>query len=176
MLLKPWPFGAGHAAIVVCISACVGAADQPRGPAPIFTDSIGRCDLSTGLPAPAESAAVRCAEWFVARNGYTASVPDDSVSLRGESIEMARSRRELLAERHRQLTGHAVLLCRSPRIGGYGVGIPYENLIGPDTGRLVTMDTTFSDLRVQHLRPLALDGATVVDGGCRRIGAARPGQ
>src|SRR5688572_6889036 len=120
MLLRLWPGAVLHAVLISSVSACVGAGDQPPAPVALFTDSIGRCDLPDRSGIAPESTAVRCAEWFVARNGYTSSVPGDSIALRSESIElgeMPRSRREVLAERNRQLTGRAVLVCRSSRMG-----------------------------------------------------------
>ena len=94
-----------------------------------------------------------CAEWFVARNGYTdLPVADTSVIAR-ESIEFHVTIRDLLAHRQNSLGRRAVVVChrakgRSP---GFTVGFLAPDPADSSVGRAVTMDTAFRALRVEHV-------------------------
>src|SRR5215468_1101229 len=72
-----------------------------------------RCLLEHSSKAQTDSMAVLCAEWFVARNGYTDDPPtSDSAAIASESIEWSRGRPSWLTHRHNSLSAHASVICR----------------------------------------------------------------
>jgi hypothetical protein len=108
----------------------------------------GMAGLSEVSP---DSAAVRCAEWFIARNGYTDLLPADTALLAGESLEETASWSEALAERRNTLGRHAVVLCRGARgRPGYTVAFVAPGDTALRSGRAVMMNADFSGLVVQH--------------------------
>ncbi|HKG93140.1 MAG TPA: hypothetical protein VKA84_14645 [Gemmatimonadaceae bacterium] len=110
-----------------------------------------RCTLPRVPGEAPESTAVRCAEWFVARNGYTDLPVADTGAVASESIERAASVAELLAERRSSLSRRAAVVCRGARRGsGYTVGFTDPARADTLVGRAVTMDTAFRALRVEH--------------------------
>lgn len=109
-----------------------------------------------------EERAVRTAEEFIARNGYT-DLPPEKDKLSYESIEWEGSVDELLKLRHNTLERKAYGVLHAGRLetqGGWMVVFrykgPFDNL-GDDEGfpmhkrgRAVTMDKEFTNLRVEH--------------------------
>ena len=101
-----------------------------------------------------EEKAVRLAEEFIARNGYT-DAPHDRHSLSYESIEWTDNLEELLKLRHDSLERKAYGIFYSGRSGGKGwtVVFRHKERYGnhyDKTGRAVTMDGNFENLRVEH--------------------------
>lgn len=121
----------------------------------LAAQAAGETDArACGLPREAgmddAAHAVRCAEDFVRRNGYTTE-PGDTTRLAGESIEFASSRKELLHDRSGSLKARAFGVC---------VGIPGDAMyftvvfrhLDPryTNARAVTMSRSFGEMRVQH--------------------------
>ena len=129
---------------------------------------VRRCALSTAPSGDAEDRAVACAEWFVARNGYTDASPADSAELAGEFIEYAPTVAKLLASRRNTLSRHAAVVCRGAPYGpGYTVGFAAPDTREVDEGRAVTMDSTFAGLKVEH-QGYRLNVALADSAHCRR--------
>ena len=99
-----------------------------------------------------EEKAVRLAEEFVARNGYT-DLPPDRANLTGESIEWSSDVDMLLRLRRDSLERRAYGVRPVGKVGrpGWTVVFRHKEHDAPDnTGRAVTMDSDFRNLRVQH--------------------------
>lgn len=116
------------------------------------------CDLSRsfngGREETPEQKAVRLAEEFVARNGYT-DVPADMENLSYESIERARDVEEMLRWRRDSLERRAYGVVYNGKMGGPGWIVAFRpgKRFGNDFdewGRAVTMDRNFENLRVEH--------------------------
>ena len=119
---------------------------------------------------PDEEQAVRFAEWFIARQGYTDAPPvADTQLVVSEGIEWAASIAERLAQRRGSLQPRAFGLCESPD-GSFDVAF---YMAGGQYARGVTMDAQFGSLRVQHSN---FDPAAIAERrhGCRPLSAARP--
>lgn len=119
---------------------------------------IPGCDLSGSFDGESgetpEEKAVRLAEEFVARNGYT-DLPPDRNNLSYESIEWASDKDKLLWSRHDSLERKAYGIRRGGKMGGPGWTVVFKpkGLNGDasrKTGRAVTMDGDFNNLRVEH--------------------------
>ena len=103
-------------------------------------DPAGRCQVARLAGEHADCYAVRCAEDFIRRNGYTiepASVPQyrDAFSA---SME----------ERHGMLYSSAIV--HQWISGGHFVGFRYRDS-SDNVGRAVTMTGNFSDLKLDHV-------------------------
>jgi hypothetical protein len=102
-----------------------------------------------------EERAVRLAEEFVARNGYT-DLPADRERLSYESVEWESNPDEMLKLRHDTLERKAFGLRYGGKMGGPGwtVAFRYNAMqLGcslHNFGRAVTMDRDFQNLRVEH--------------------------
>ena len=143
------------------------------GRAPPPADLAGRwpdaqtCPVPRGVPGP--EAAVRCAEAFIARNGYTPAPPADSAQLAFETIEWAVSLREILAQRRGTLEPRGAALCEGGARGpGYTVAFRYQESADTTRGRAVTMTPSHGRLRVEHqeFMPVA---ARRGEFGCRAL-------
>ena len=119
---------------------------------------IPGCDLSRSFDGERgetpEEKAVRLAEEFVARNGYT-DLPADRENLSYESIEWADNVEEMLKWRRDSLERRAYGIRRGGKMGGPGWTVVFKpkGLDGDGsrkTGRAVTMDGNFKNLRVEH--------------------------
>ena len=144
------------AAALIGAIACGEPHDRPQASGMTAAGGASADPRQCGLPGlaglPPDTAAVRCAEWFVARNGYTDLAPvADSTQLASESIEFAPSVAELLASRRNTLGRRAAVVCReAPRGAGYTVGFAAPGDRARREGRAVTMDASFGALRVEH--------------------------
>lgn len=128
-------------------------------------------------------AAVRCAETFVARNGYTTAPATERLDrIAWETVEEPLPPAEIVALRRGELEPRAEWLCtlrflrlREP---GFTVGFRlrstplidtlqmHRNFPSLDTLlRAVTMDTMFSDLRMEHM-PLIVGDKEFLDSSC----------
>ena len=101
-----------------------------------------------------EEKAVRLAEEFVARNGYT-DLPPDRGNLSYESIEWESNVEEMLRRRHDSLERKAYGIVYTGKMGGPGwiVAFRHSRRLGNEldrVGRAVTMDENFENLRVEH--------------------------
>ncbi len=108
-----------------------------------------------------EEKAVRLAEEFVARNGYT-DLPPDRDNLSYESIEWESNLDEMLKQRHDTLERKAYGIYYSGRMGQNGWTVVFRPTLyrcgnalleAKRTGmwgRAVTMDENFENLRVEH--------------------------
>jgi hypothetical protein len=128
-------------------------------------DTLRRCGLSRAGASP-EIFAVRCAEWFVARQGYTAHNSRlETAVVVSEGIEWAASKREWLRYRRNSLEPRAVGICVG-RWAGYDVVFRARG--DSTSARGVKLDATFGALRVQHqdFNLAALRDST---SGCRSL-------
>lgn len=106
----------------------------------------------------AEAKAIRLAEEFIRRNGYT-DVPADKDNLTYETIEASEDIDKILETRHNTLEPKAFGLSYHSKSGdGWTVIFKYneeylKNITEMDLsnrGRAVTMDENFENLTVQH--------------------------
>lgn len=137
--------------------------------------AAAQCRIPGLAGLPRDTAAVRCAEWFIARNGYTAAPVADTVKLVGELFESG-SRAEVLAARRGRLAPRAVVLCRD-HAGPTPFNVVFTYPGAPDTveyGRGVAMDANFGQMRVRHV-PFLLRRARTPPGfpGCHVLRPAR---
>jgi len=105
-----------------------------------------RCTLPDTMRTR-ESRAIQCAEWFIARQGYTDASPvTDTTQVAPEGIEWKRGALARLAARHATLEPHAFGVCEGEdgrfHVAFWGPGHGYA--------RGVTLDPRFGSLRVQH--------------------------
>ncbi len=112
------------------------------------------CALALQTSETPEEKAVRLAEEFVARNGYT-DLPPDKNSLSYENIEWADGVDEMLETRHDTLERKAHGLRYGAKMGepGWTVVFRYTKRIGSaggKAGRAVTMNENFQIHRVEH--------------------------
>jgi hypothetical protein len=129
---------------VVLESDAVGL--QPAGGA------RGGCTMFADRTPDAK--AVRLAEEFVARNGYT-DLPADRENLSSESVEWESNVDEILRLRHDSLERRAYGLRYSGKMGrpGWTVVFRYKErswAANGRAGRAVTMDENFGNIRVEH--------------------------
>ena len=98
-----------------------------------------------------EAKAVRLAEEFIARNGYT-DLPPSRDSLSYETVEWGPNDEEMLRQRRDTLGRKAYGIRYGGRLGaegGWTVVFRYRKG-GNVTGRAVTMDKDFQNLLVEH--------------------------
>lgn len=112
------------------------------------------CALALRSIETPEEKAVRLAEEFVARNGYT-DLPPDKNNLAYENIEWADGVDEMLETRHDTLERKAHGLHYGAKMGepGWTIVFRYTKRIGNagrKVGRAVTMDENFHIHRVEH--------------------------
>jgi hypothetical protein len=110
-------------------------------------DAARRCGLPRAASMSHEEHAIRCAEWFIAEQGYTThGAVTDINKVVSEGIEWGASRREWLAQRRGTLEPKAFALCA---LDGRSYVVAFrtkdkQNLRG------VSLDENFGSLRVQH--------------------------
>ena len=130
-------------------------------------DPVRRCSGSLQHLVQ-EQRAVACAEWFIARQGYTSSeATDDTMEIASEGIELESDPAKLLAARKNTLQSRAFIVCTRP--DGYDVGFRYIDAGG---ARGVSMDDQFGSLRVEHADFLPATSRGI--GSCRPTQADRP--
>ena len=135
-------------------------------------DADRRCQIQRHSDEPADQYAIRCAEHFIAAQGYTTSPPTaDTNHVVPEGIEWAPSKAEWLAYRRGTLDSHAAGVCSGPDSGRYTVVFRDP---GHGHARGVTLDATFGSLRVQH-QEFLFDVVNKREYGCRPI-PVRPSQ
>jgi hypothetical protein len=140
-----------YLAAIALLAAC-GPADRASTRAS-GTDrgSVMRCGSAMPRNLAVDSIALRCAEGFVARNGYTDSIVEDTTHLSHEFIEVGRTAKAVLQYRRGSLTSHGVLLCHDRRdTPGFTVGFAAPGDTAMKVGRAVTMDTAFGQLKIEH--------------------------
>ena len=171
----------GGAWVLLLVAGCrmpARSMEEPAAVAVAELDPSGeprRCGISLASGTTAEEHAVRCAEWFVSRNGYTLLRPADPARVAREPLDSALSVDALLARRRGTLDPRAVAVCRTPPDGtgfAFMVGFAYRAEYPPPNGRAVTMDSAFADLRMQH-RGISLISAL---GDTAHCDAANTGQ
>ena len=102
-----------------------------------------------------EAEAVRLAEQFIVRNGYT-DLPPDKNRLHYETIEWASNIQEMLKMRHDTLERHAYGVARGRKGSSLGWTIVFRYKHATDqemreVGRAVTMNLDGSKIRVEHV-------------------------
>ena len=151
-LLLVWAFPVLGAAV-----GCAGPGDR-RAAADSAADSaaarLRRCPRALAALRPEAAAAVRCAEWFVARNGYTdlPPAPDTLALVRSfDDVMSGAAGPEVLGERRNALARRAVVLCGgAPEWAPFTVGFAHTGDSSMAYGRAVRMDSAFGGLRVLH--------------------------
>ena len=94
-----------------------------------------------------ETRAIRCAEWFIGRQGYTLAAPvADTSALADEGVEWEAGARAKLAGRRGSLEPRAFGICTLAS-GTFEVAFWAP---GRRHARVVTLDPTLGSLRVQH--------------------------
>ncbi|MES2523028.1 MAG: hypothetical protein V4617_10045 [Gemmatimonadota bacterium] len=110
------------------------------------------------------------------RNGYTSRRPvADSTQIAWESGESAGSAAERLARRRGLLREGPMVVCRGRREGKgpvFGVGFVLRPDPPSPTGRAVTMDTTFAEIRFDS-GPFSLIRALGDTASCRPVAPPR---
>jgi len=111
-------------------------------------------NLVKKLPNEDEEKAIEIAENFIFTNSYTdvpAIADKDKISL--ESIECCSDIKEILKSRHTTLEkkAYGILKGRKGDSEGYTVVFRYTNKSISETGRAVTMDLNFKNIRVEHV-------------------------
>lgn len=134
---------------------CLASADlgsQTR--AQDAADPRRRCTLSFQPEEMPERKAIRCAEWFIAVQGYTSAAPaSDTALIVSDPYDLLESKRSVtywLFHRRGTLEPQAFGLCI--RTGGfaYTVLFRYAAGAGRPVGRGVSMDSTYGSLRMVH--------------------------
>lgn len=133
------------------ISAC--AARHAPGPGPIWSEAR-QCPLKASDEVDSTETAVRCAEEFIARNGYTLTPPAwGSAQLAEETFETGQPWSQVLARRRDTLKPMAVGVCTSASDRtdmAYTVAFPYSDQRVTALVRVVTMSRTFGEMRMQQ--------------------------
>lgn len=110
-----------------------------------------RCEVNSQSATPYEQA-VRCAERFVERNGYTTRAATNNGIWAPEAGEEGKSITEIRARRRGTLRREAIVVCRGTDERGretYAVGFAGSGDPPSPSGRAVTMDSAFADLRMR---------------------------
>ena len=140
---------------VICatasIAACAGRHAPRTGP---MWSAARQCPLKATDDVDSTETAVRCAEEFIARNGYTLTPPVwGTAQLAEETFETGQPWGQILARRRGTLKPKAVGVCTaaSDRADmAYTVAFPYSDKRVTALVRIVTMSRTFGDMRVQQ--------------------------
>lgn len=158
-----WPF----LAALALLSAAPDLRAQETAPDP------RACRVAREAGEDDVAYAVRCAEEFVRRNGYTTAPADpDTTQHAAESIER-RSPSERLAMRAGSLESRAYAICEGNGDRRFTVVFAFRGGNGPHA-RAVTMSAAFDALRVQH-RSFIRASVTERLHGCRPLdGRAAP--
>ena len=167
--------------VVFLVAACAGPAPETDSTEAASRHDRRACGIAGSPGSSAESVAVQCAEDFVVRNGYT-DLPGDPSTVAGESIEISGTPQEVIARRRGTLDRRAALLCwlkpaydtavSTPgmRGRGYEVGFLAPGEVAAKYARVVSMDRSYRQLRMQHL-PLIVDAALADTTVCRALRA-----
>lgn len=137
--------------VTALISAC--ALRHAPDTAPRWTEAR-QCPFHPTADVDSAETAVKCAEEFIARNGYTLTPPVwGSAQLAEETFETGQPWSEVLARRRGTLKPKSVGVCvgasdRADMV--YTVAFPYADNRVTALVRVVTMTASFGDLRMQH--------------------------
>jgi hypothetical protein len=159
------PFRVRAVVLLIGLLVSAGVAGAQTRAAEDAQDSLRRCGLSRAGASP-EVFAVRCAEWFVARQGYTAHNSRlDTAVVVSEGIEWGASKRQWLRYRRNSLEPRAVGICAGRRAG---YDVVFRARGDSTSARGVRIDSSFGSLRVQHqgFNLAALRDST---SGCRAL-------
>lgn len=161
---RPWPF----LAALALLSAAPDLRAQETAPDP------RACRVAREAGDDDVAYAVRCAEEFVRRNGYTTAPADPDTTLHAaESIERRQSAGERAADRAGMLEARAMGMCEGEGDRRFTVVFAFRGGSGPHA-RAVTMSAAFDALRVQH-RSFIRASVTERRHGCRPLdGRAAP--
>ena len=141
--------------VSAALAAAIAFACRPAArPVPDSPADPRRCALALAPDETPETHAVRCAEWFILRNGYTTRRPvADTTQIAWEADEVVGSAAERLARRRGLLRERAFVVCRGRREGkgpAFGVGFVLRPDPPSPSGRAVTMDTAFAEIHVER--------------------------
>jgi hypothetical protein len=157
---RPWPF----LAALALLAAAPDLRAQATAPDP------RACRVAREAGEDDVAYAVRCAEEFVRRNGYTTEPADpDTTQHAAESIER-RSPSERLAMRAGSLESRAYAICEGEGAHRFTVVFRIRRLDVHGVARRVTMSANFGEMRMQHL-DIRLNSVTKRHHGCRPLDA-----
>jgi hypothetical protein len=162
------PFRARAVVLLIGLLLSASGAGAQTRPVEDAQDSLRHCALSRAGASP-EVFAVRCAEWFVARQGYTLDNSLDTSVVVSEGIEWAAGKREWLRYRRNSLEPRAVGIC----VSRARYDVVFRARGDSTSARGVTLDSSFGSLRVQHqdFKLAALRNSTT---GCRSLRIEAP--
>ena len=110
-------------------------------------DSARKCRLQRAANSTPEEHAVRCAEWFVERQGYTGTRGiTDTADVLPEGIEWSSSAADRLRKRTGTLEPKAFALCA---FDGRVYSVAFWST-DRSHARGITLDDNFGSLRMQH--------------------------
>jgi len=143
-----------HLLLVMVLGAPLSAQVRPAD----TLDSSRRCLFTRGRRESTSEFLRRCAEDFVARNGYTSAPPtSDSTLWSPESIEFASSWQEVFQRRHNRLMPKAESAgCNR---GGCAATFRYADPSIRCVVRVVTMSKTGSGMRMEHQEAVPRPGS-----------------
>jgi hypothetical protein len=155
----------GAIALASSVRASVSA--QTRAEAD-SANPLRRCGPARYAGEASDLYAVRCAEHFVAQQGYTDLAPvADMSAIVPEGIEWGASKLDWLAVRRGTLDRRAAGVCVDTV--GKRFTVVFRSASGR-SARAVTMDATFGSLRVQH-QDFRFEVVEAEQYGCRQVGA-----
>lgn len=121
----------------------------------VNTENQNKAEVKSETP---EQKAVRLAEEFIKRNGYT-NEPADKNHLSHESIEISADTDEILESRKNSLEAKAYAVSPRGKVGQKGWTVAFRHTKSrikdlsdnyKSLGRAVTMNENFENLRVEH--------------------------
>jgi hypothetical protein len=142
------------------VAALLGASSQVQ-------NDPRACLVPRPAGETASTHAVKCAEEFIRRNGYTGLAPTvDSLTMAHEGIVFEPTIAQELQGRRNSLEDHATGLCPGSPRDSSGFTIVFRSPKVSGSARAVTMDRQFGGLRVEH-QAFILDVVTKRKYGCR---------
>lgn len=134
-------------AIVLSVLPAIAAAQATTRWDEDRANPARQCGLERATNAAPEEHAVRCAEWFVQRQGYTAAEGfRDTAGVLPEGIEWAGSAADRLSNRRGTLQPKAFAMCA---FDGHLYSVAFWSA-DSSHARGVTLDENFGSLRMQH--------------------------
>lgn len=145
------------------LSACDQSA--PEQQAPVAADTIAveqqRCILPAGT-TPSDSAAIRCAELYVARNGYTDLPPTpDTSQWVGEFLDLG------MKHRRNTLQRRAAAICRGDDHERPAFSVIFRRTTG-EGARSVLLNRDLSMMDIMHQEAM-VPGPEYLNGPCSLI-------
>ena len=132
--------------LCLLLTSLLSIGRRSKATSPMEVDDLGRCEVVRLARESDTCYAVRCAEDFVARNGYTQKEAVGRIRLesveRGQLADILRARRRTLASVASAYLGDSIQ-------SGHAIAFRYTESRSND-GRVVTMTGDFDNLKVAH--------------------------